>query len=68
LAKAYSFLPAGHPQGYQDCFNAFISDTYQAIKGNTSAVLPTFGDGLRSAKLTQAVLESSKSGAWVDLS
>jgi predicted dehydrogenase len=66
-AKAYSFLPAGHPQGYQDCFNAFIADTYKAIAGKTTDVLPTFRDGLRSAKLTQAVLESSQTGLWVDL-
>ena len=66
-ARTYSFLPAGHPQGYQDCFNAFVSDTYRAIGGVESPVLPTFRDGLRAAKLTRAVLESSKTGLWVHI-
>jgi predicted dehydrogenase len=29
----FSFLPAGHPQGYQDCFNRMVADTYKAIFG-----------------------------------
>jgi predicted dehydrogenase len=66
-AHKYSFLPAGHSQGYQDCFNSFVNDTYQLIAGVRSEVVPTFNDGLRAAKLTQAVLESSESGLWVDV-
>lgn len=66
-AKRYSFLPAGHPQGYQDCFNAFVGDTYQAISGTSVEGVPTFRDGLRAAKLTEAVLESSKTGTWVEI-
>ncbi len=66
-AKAYSFLPAGHPQGYQDCFNAFVSDTYRSISGITVDGVPTFKDGLRAAKLTEAVLASSKTGTWVEI-
>ena len=23
------FLPAGHPQGYADCFDAFVADFYE---------------------------------------
>ena len=66
-ARAYSVLPAGHPQGYQDCFNALISDTYKAISGIQIDGLPTFVDGLRAAQLTQAVLQSSQSGEWVEI-
>ena len=66
-AKAYSFLPAGHPQGYQDCFNAFVSDTYRSISGIEVDGVPTFIDGLRAAKITEAVLESSKTGTWVEI-
>ncbi len=32
--RRLSFLPAGHPQGYQDCFNAFVADTYAAVAGS----------------------------------
>lgn len=66
-AARLSVLPAGHPQGYQDAFNAFVADTYAAINGNIRDGLPTFRDGLRSAVLTESVIESSKYGEWVDV-
>jgi len=66
-AKAYSFLPAGHPQGYQDCFNAFVSDTYRSIGGEKVEGVPNFSDGLRAARLTEAVLESARTGEWVEV-
>ena len=31
--RRLSYLPAGHPQGYGDCFAAFVADTYAAIGG-----------------------------------
>ena len=67
-ASRYSFLPAGHPQGYQDCFNAFISDTYSAISHGASDGLPQFIDGLRAAQLTEAVLKSAQTQSWVEVS
>ena len=66
-AARLSVLPAGHPQGYQDAFNAFIADTYAAINGDIRDGLPTFRDGLRSAVLTESIIESSKGGEWVDV-
>jgi predicted dehydrogenase len=66
-AKSYSILPAGHPQGYQDCFNSFVSDTYRSIGGVEIEGLPNFKDGLRAAKLTEAVLTSAKTGNWVEI-
>ncbi|WP_243064371.1 Gfo/Idh/MocA family protein [Humibacter sp. RRB41] len=59
--------PSGHPQGYQDAFNAFVADTYAAIGGATPDGLPRFVDGLRAARITEAVLESVDAGAWVDV-
>jgi predicted dehydrogenase len=64
-ARPYAFLPAGHPQGYQDCFNAFVADTYAAVRGSRVDGLPTFADGLRAATLTAAVLESAATRTWV---
>ena len=29
-AARYAFLPGGHPQGYADCFDAFVADVYEA--------------------------------------
>ncbi|HEY0246993.1 MAG TPA: Gfo/Idh/MocA family oxidoreductase [Gryllotalpicola sp.] len=59
--------PAGHPQGYQDAFNAFVADSYAAIGGAAPEGLPRFEDGLRAARVTEAVLRSAESGAWADV-
>jgi predicted dehydrogenase len=66
-AARYTVVPAGHPQGYQDCFDAFLADTYAAVGGEAPDGLPTFADGLRAARITQAVLDSSRSSTWVDV-
>jgi predicted dehydrogenase len=66
-AAKFTLLPAGHPQGYQDCFNSFVLDTYRAIESQESETLPKFADGLRAAKLTAAVLESAQSQRWVEV-
>lgn len=66
-AARLSVLPAGHPQGYQDAFNAFVADTYAAIGGGSPEGLPTFRDGLRAAVLTQSILESNTSGHWAQV-
>ncbi|OIV38991.1 oxidoreductase [Mangrovactinospora gilvigrisea] len=61
----YSVLPAGHPQGYTDCFNAFVADVLAAIAtGSAPEGLPTFADGLRSARIVDAFLSSSATGNW----
>jgi predicted dehydrogenase len=66
-AARYTVVPAGHPQGYEDCFDAFVADTYAAVGGEAPDGLPTFADGLRAARITQAVLDSSRSSTWVDV-
>jgi len=66
-AQPYSLLPAGHPQGYQDAFNAFVCDVYSAIDGDKPEGLPTFADGLRAAVLTSAVLTAAASSSWVEV-
>ena len=66
-AARYVTVPAGHPQGYQDCFNAFVSDTYDAILAQAPDGLPRFADGRRAAEVTEAVLVSAAAGAWVDV-
>jgi predicted dehydrogenase len=66
-AARYSVLPAGHPQGYQDCFDAFVADTHEAVRGTAPDGLPTFADGARAAALTAAVLASAATDRWVDV-
>lgn len=64
----YSLLPAGHPQGYQDCFDLFVTDVYEAIHTGTAPEgLPMFADGLRAATIHAAVAASVSSGAWTDV-
>jgi predicted dehydrogenase len=58
-------LPAGHAQGYAQCFEAFVADTYAVIRGETRDGLPTFDDGWRSARIVDAALASSKANGWV---
>ncbi|MFI0464484.1 Gfo/Idh/MocA family protein [Saccharopolyspora sp. 5N102] len=62
--RRLSKLPAGHAQGYAQCFEAFVADTYAAIDGGSPEGLPTFEDGLRSARLVDAVLRSAHNGSW----
>jgi predicted dehydrogenase len=66
-AAGYARLPAGHPQGYQDSFTAFVADVYAAIGGHTPDGLPVFADGLRAAVLTAAVVESAADETWVEV-
>ena len=32
-AARFAFLPGGHPQGYADCFDAFVADVYDSVRG-----------------------------------
>ena len=66
-AARHTVVPVGHPQGYLDCFDAFVADTYAAIAGDEPDGLPRFADGRRAAQIVDAVLESAASGAWVDV-
>jgi predicted dehydrogenase len=65
--RAYSRLPAGHPQGYQDCFNAFVADVYATVAGERPDGVPTFTDGRRAAVITEAVIDSAKNESWMEV-
>jgi predicted dehydrogenase len=64
-ARRVSVLPAGHPEGLLDNFVALFSDVYDAVLGEDVHRYPSFEDGLRSTRITEAVLRSSKERAWV---
>lgn len=64
----YSLLPSGHPQGYQDCFDLFVADVYEAVRtGVAPDGLPSFSDGLRATTIHAAVAASVRRGSWVDV-
>ncbi len=67
-AARLAWLPAGHAQGYADCFDAFVADTYASIRRDEPADgLPLFADGLRTALITDAVLAAAREDRWIDL-
>jgi predicted dehydrogenase len=65
-AARYATLPAGHPQGFHDCMQAFVGEVYAAIRERHAIDgLPSFADGARAVALTEAVLASAADeGAW----
>ncbi|HEX5617624.1 MAG TPA: Gfo/Idh/MocA family oxidoreductase, partial [Solirubrobacteraceae bacterium] len=67
-AARLAWLPAGHAQGYGDCFAAFVADAYAAIRGDAPEDgLPAFADGLRTAVITDAVLAAARDERWIDV-
>jgi predicted dehydrogenase len=67
-AAPYVTLPGGHPQGYQDCFDAFVAESYAAFAGAAPADgLPGLTDGARAVAITDAVLESARRNEWVEV-
>jgi predicted dehydrogenase len=63
-------LPAGHAQGYAQCFDAFVADSYAAVRARSNGEprpdgLPTFADGARAAAICDAMLNSADKGTWV---
>jgi predicted dehydrogenase len=65
-------LPAGHAQGYAQCFENYVADSYAAVDaraghGHLPDGLPTFVDGARAAEICDAMLRSASSGEWVNV-
>jgi predicted dehydrogenase len=63
-------LPAGHAEGYAQCFEHYVADSYAAIdaksgNGEVPQGLPTFADGVRAAEICDAMLRSADEKAWV---
>jgi predicted dehydrogenase len=70
--RRLSTLPAGHPQGYAQCFENYVADSYAAVDahaghGAVPEGLPTFADGARAAQICDAMLRSAASGEWVSV-
>lgn len=60
----YSPLPAGHPQGFGECWDAYIGDVYAAVRGGRPEGLPTIADLARSQDLADAVVLSLDTSEW----
>ncbi|HEX6419173.1 MAG TPA: Gfo/Idh/MocA family oxidoreductase [Acidimicrobiales bacterium] len=67
-AERLAVLPAGHGQGYHDCFDLFVADAYAAMGGGpVPDGLPLVADGVRAARITDAVLASARSHTWTEV-
>ena len=71
--RAYTHLPGGHHEAWPDALKNVFAEMYAGVRGGRGGPGPgdafaSFADGHRSALLVDAVLESSRLGAWVDLS
>jgi predicted dehydrogenase len=64
-AQRFSTLPAGHAQGFVDCFVGLFSDFYSTILGEQPPRHPTFEDGRRVATIADSVLASAANHSWV---
>ncbi len=70
--RRLSQLPAGHVQGYAQCFENYVADSYAAVdahagSGEAPEGLPTFADGARAAAICDAMLRSAASREWVEV-
>jgi predicted dehydrogenase len=70
--RRLSTLPAGHTQGYAQCFENYVADSYAAVDaaaghGQVPEGLPTFADGARAAEICDAMLRSAANGDWVSV-
>lgn len=69
-ARALTSYPGGHQEGYPDTFRHLFSEVYDYIaRGDFSAPrdFPTFEDGHREMLYCDALIESSRTGRWVEL-
>lgn len=61
-------LPAGHAEGFENCFRAMYRQVYADIATGRPSANPdyaTFEDGHEEALIVEAVAESARTGQWV---
>ena len=71
-ARRYAHLPGGHQEAWADAFCNLMRDIYGVIAtGPPFRALPpavaTFDDGYRANRIVEAILESARSGEWIDV-
>lgn len=71
-ARPFAGFPGGHAEGFPDTSKQLFQMVYEYIgreghlRGETPG-FPTFADGLREIRICDAVLESGRTGSWVDI-
>ncbi|NMB95682.1 MAG: Gfo/Idh/MocA family oxidoreductase [Clostridiaceae bacterium] len=69
-AREYTYLAAGHPEGWNDAMRNNVYSFYKYIAdgktiGKDPCDFATFYDGHYLIKITEAILESNKTKQWV---
>ncbi|MCU6732329.1 Gfo/Idh/MocA family protein [Diplocloster agilis] len=67
-ARKYTYLAAGHPEGWNDAMRNNLSAFYRDIlegAGDGPVDYATFEDGHYLMKLTEAIMESGRQRRWV---
>lgn len=69
-ARRYTYLAAGHPEGWNDAFKNTLVAYYDFVRSNKSVLtdkpdFATFQDAHQLMKVTDAILKSSAEGRWV---
>ncbi len=69
-ARRLVSYPGGHQEGYADTLKQMFASFYAYVEAGDYAAprdFPTFDDGHEEMLLCDALLESSRKGAWVEL-
>jgi predicted dehydrogenase len=71
-AATYAHYPGGHPEGYPTGFKNIFRNVYRYIREGRDprrdpADFATFAEGLRANLIVDAVLESHRTGGWVEV-
>jgi predicted dehydrogenase len=71
-ARKYTYLAAGHPEGWNDALKNNLIAYYSFIRdgkkhGTDKADFATFDDGHYIMKLTEAIIKSGIEKRWVDI-
>jgi predicted dehydrogenase len=65
-------LPAGHPEGWRDALCHLCADFYGAVDASRNgrdheSRFATFADGHRMALLVEAIMQSDRTGSWIEV-
>jgi predicted dehydrogenase len=67
-AAAIAFYPGGHVEGFGETFRGLFQTIYARIEDPSRPIdYPTFADGVRSLKITDAIVASSHTSQWINL-
>ena len=66
-ARGLTSLPGGHNEGFADTSKQLFKEVYQHILSGGPVTFPTFREGLREAKLCDAIVASARTDRWVEV-